>query len=74
MLSVSDRFVFVIFMLIIYKHLWRLKKFSMHTKSLRYAFEAVDVVDVVDDNLVFFADNLPLLSFISEAVVPFSVW
>ena len=50
------------------------KKFNMHTKSLRYAFEAVDVVDVVDDNLVFFADNLPLLSFISEAVVPFSVW
>ena len=48
------------------------KKFNMHTKSLRYAFEAVDVADVVDDNLVFFEDSLPLRSFNNEEV-PFSV-
>ena len=38
------------------------------TKSLRYAFDAVDVVEVVEDNLVFFAESLPLRSFIKDEV------
>ena len=44
------------------------------TKSLRYAFDAVDVVEVVEDNLVFFAESLPLRSFIKDEVTFSTLW
>lgn len=46
-------------------------RFMFLTKSFSGALDVVEVVEVVEDNLVFLADNLPRLSVI-DADVPFS--